>query len=113
MVCNQDGRWRRKNLIITSWTECSQIVLHHKAVYKSFSTQEAAKKYLLMSRQEAEKKSEKMVYCIEKKKDEKKKYRRYSIQIHVELAKLFDEKLDKMRYTPSQVMTYYVREWVE
>ena len=102
-----------KNLIVNSWTECSQMVLHHKAVYKSFPTQEEAESYLQMNRKEAEVKAERMAYCIEKKKDEKKKYRNYSIRIPMELAKLFDDKLGKMGYTPSQVMADYVREWVE
>lgn len=102
-----------KNLIVNSWTECSRMVLHHRAVYKSFPTQEEAEAYLLMNRKEVEKQAEKMAYCIGKKQAEKKEYKNYSIRIPVELAKLFDDKLGKMRYTPSQVMTDYVREWVE
>lgn len=35
-----------KDIIVTSWSECSKLVLGYNAVYKSFRTEEEAKKYL-------------------------------------------------------------------
>ena len=35
-----------KNKIVRTWTECKELVLGYPSIYKSFSTEEEARKYL-------------------------------------------------------------------
>ncbi|WP_297639737.1 RNase H1/viroplasmin domain-containing protein [uncultured Clostridium sp.] len=41
----KDGK-NVKNIIVTSWKECSELVLGYNSIYKSFISEDEAKKYL-------------------------------------------------------------------
>lgn len=71
-----------KNIILENWSECQPLVLGYSAVYKSFKTEEEAKKYLDgMGEKEVKKAKERIAKAI--KKDKEKKATTVSIQTRI------------------------------
>lgn len=99
-----------KDIIVTSWSECSKLVLGYNAVYKSFLTEEEAKKYLgdvdvKLVKEQAKK-------GMEQKKIKKETTRSLTIRLPKEMYKDFEEKCSSMNLDPDKAIFMLVDEWI-
>jgi viroplasmin and RNaseH domain-containing protein len=100
------------NEIVTTWDACKKKVDHHRAVYKSFVSEDEAKNYLnnmsVGQAMEAEKR-------VEYRKAEAKKRRATTKAIHCRVpnsvADKFEKKLKIMGYSPDDVVADLIKEW--
>lgn len=86
-----------KNIIVTSWKECSELVLGYSSIYKSFTSEEEAKKYLgSISDKEVPRIKEKQKKLMEKSKKRKATTKPLSgIRVPVELYEIIDAKAER------------------
>ena len=99
-----------KDIIVTSWNECSKLVLGYNAVYKSFTNEEDAKKYLnnvnIIQIKEKAKKG------MEEKRVKKETTRSLTIRLPKEIYKDFEEKCSSMNLDPDKAIFMLVDEWL-
>lgn len=99
-----------KDIIVTSWEECSKLVLGYNAVYKSFRTEEEAKKYLNIVN--AEKVKEQSKKGIEKRKFKKETKGSLSITLPDDIYKAFRDKCTDINLDESNVIKMLIEEWI-
>ncbi|WP_349393351.1 RNase H1/viroplasmin domain-containing protein [Clostridium perfringens] len=99
-----------KDIIVTSWKECSRLVLGYNAVYKSFSNEEDAKKYL--SNVNVNQIKEKAKKGMEEKRVKKETTRSINIRLSKEMYKEFEEKCSSMNLDLDKVIFMLIDEWL-
>ncbi|MGG7060239.1 viroplasmin family protein [Clostridium tertium] len=99
-----------KDIIVTSWNECSKLVLGYNAVYKSFRTEEEAKKYL--GSVDVEKVKEQAKKGMEERKIKKETTRSLSIRLPKEMYKDFEEKCSSMNLDKDKAIFMLIDEWL-
>lgn len=99
-----------ENIIVTSWEECSKLVLGYNAVYKSFRTEEEAKKYLNIV--DAEKVKEQVKKGIEKRKVKKETKGSLSITLPDDIYKAFRDKCNDINLDENKVIKMLIEEWI-
>ncbi|WP_394857246.1 ribonuclease H1 domain-containing protein [Clostridium paraputrificum] len=99
-----------KDIIVNSWNECSKLVLGYNAVYKSFRTEEEAKKYL--GSVDVEKVKEQAKKGMEDRKIKKETTRSFSIRLPKEMYKDFEEKCSSMNLDKDKAIFMLIDEWI-
>lgn len=99
-----------KDLIVTTWEECSKLVLGYNAVYKSFPTKEQAEKYL--GKVDAPKVKEQAKKGMEHKRVRKETTRSINVRLSKELYNAFEEKCEEFDYTIDKAIINMIEEWV-
>lgn len=99
-----------KDIIVTSWEECSKLVLGYNAVYKSFRTEEEAKKYL--GSVDVEQVKEKAKRGMEERKIKKETTRSINIRLPKEMYKDFEEKCNNMNLDKDKAIFMLIDEWL-
>ena len=99
-----------KDIIVTSWSECSKLVLGYNAVYKSFRTEEEAKKYL--GSVDVEKVKEQAKKGMEQKKIKKETIRSLTIRLPKEMYNDFEEKCNNMNLDLDKAIFMLIDEWI-
>ena len=99
-----------KDIIVTSWDECSKLVLGYNAVYKSFRTEEEAKKYL--GSVDVEKVKVQAKKGIEESKIKKETTRSLNIRLPKEMYKDFEEKCSSMNLNKDKAIFMLIDEWL-
>ena len=99
-----------EDIMVTSWDECSKLVLGYNAVYKSFRTEEEAKKYLgdvdvKLVKEQAKK-------GIEQKKIKNETIRSLTIRLPKEMYKEFEEKCSSMNLDKDKAIFMLIDEWI-
>ena len=99
-----------KDIIVTSWDECSKLVLGYNAVYKSFRTEEEAKKYL--GTVDVEKVKEQAKKGMEDRKIKKETTRSLSIRLPKEMYNDFEEKCSSLNLDKDKAIFMLLDEWL-
>ena len=99
-----------KDIIVTSWDECSKLVLGYNAVYKSFRTEEEAKKYL--GSVDVEKVKEQAKKGMEDRKIKKETIRSLSIRLPKEMYNDFEEKCSSLNLDKDKAIFMLLDEWL-
>ena len=99
-----------KDIIVTSWDECSKLVLGYNAVYKSFRTEEEAKKYL--GSVDVEKVKEQAKKGMEDRKIKKETTRSLSIRLPKEMYNDFEEKCSSLNLDKDKAIFMLLDEWL-
>lgn len=99
-----------KDIIVTSWNECSKLVLGYNAVYKSFRTEEEAKNYL--GSVDVEKVKEQAKKGMEERKIRKETTRSFSVRLPKEMYKDFEEKCSSMNLDKDKAIFMLIDEWI-
>lgn len=99
-----------KDIIVTSWDECSKLVLGYNSVYKSFRTEEEAKKYLGVV--EVEKVKEQTKKNIAKKKIKNETTRSLTIRLPKEIYNDFEDKCSSMNLDTDKIIFMLIEEWL-
>lgn len=99
-----------KDIIVTSWKECSKLVLGYNSVYKSFINEEDAKKYL--SNVNVNQIKEKAKKGMEEKKVKKETTRAFSIRLPKEIYNDFEEKCNSMNLDKDKAIFMLIEEWL-
>lgn len=103
-----------RDKIVTTWEECSKLVLGYKAIYKSFVSREEAESYLKgIDDTKIEKMKEQVVMGMEYKKKLKATTRMVQSRIPKELYVAFVDKCNKMKMEKDKAIMEMIREWVE
>ncbi|EAK0771662.1 MAG: RNase H1/viroplasmin domain-containing protein [Clostridium celatum] len=105
----KDGRGV-KDIIVTSWSECSKLVLGYNAVYKSFPTEEEAKKYL--GSVDVEKVKEQAKKGMEERKIKKETTRSFNIRLPKEMYKEFEKQCNSMDLDKEKAILLLIDEWL-
>lgn len=86
-----------KNIIVTSWKECSELVLGYNSIYKSFVSEEDAKKYLgSISDSEVPRIQEKHKKLIEKSRKRKATTKPLNgVRVPIELYDVIEAKAER------------------
>ena len=99
-----------KDKIVTSWEECSKLVLGYNAVYKSFSTLEEANRYLNIV--DVEKVKEQTKIGMQKKKERRATTKAVSTRIDNDLYEKFYLKCEEFEMKKDEVIKMLIEEWV-
>lgn len=99
-----------KDIIVTSWSECSKLVLGYNAVYKSFPTEEEAKKYL--GSVDVEKVKEQAKKGMEERKIKKETTRSFNIRLPKEMYKEFEKQCNSMDLDKEKAILLLIDEWL-
>ena len=102
------------NLIVTTWSECSKIVLGFNSEYKGFSTREEAEDYLSIKRDKNEDLSD-TVQETSKKKSKKKKNKNiesFTVEIPKDLYRAFSIKCAELDMSENSVIKNMIKEWI-
>lgn len=99
-----------KDIIVTSWTECSKLVLGYNAVYKSFLTEEEAKNYL--KNVDVAKVKEQAKKGMEERKIKKETTRAFTIRLPKKIYNDFEEKCSSMNLDKVKAICLLIDEWV-
>lgn len=105
----KEGLWV-KDIIVTSWEECSKLVLGYNAVYKSFRTEDEAKKYLNIV--DVEKVKEQTKKGIEKRKIKKETRGSLSITLPDDIYKSFEDKCNNLNLDKDKAIKMLIEEWI-
>ncbi|EOT2968952.1 RNase H1/viroplasmin domain-containing protein [Clostridium perfringens] len=103
-----------KNKIVTTWKECSELVLGFNSVYKSFKTREEAEQYLNGIKDSSidivlEKNKKAREYNTKKKKSTRSLQ---GIRIDKDLYDRFKEKCNEFEFTEEKAITLLIEEWL-
>jgi viroplasmin and RNaseH domain-containing protein len=99
------------NLIVTTWDECSKLVLGYNSVYKSFKTREEAEKYLgSVNVQEVK---EKTIKGMEARKSKKKKGKPITIRLETDLYLEFENRCTRLDTEQEKIIEDLIKEWLE
>ena len=103
-----------KNKIVTTWKECSELVLGFNSIYKSFKTREEAEQYLNGIKDNSidivlEKNKKAREYNTKKNKSTRSLQ---GIRIDKELYDRFQEKCNKFEFTEEKAITLLIEEWL-
>ena len=106
-----------KDKIVTSWSECKELVLGYPSVYKSFKTEEEALEYL------------KAIKDVDKKLEENNKAKEYNkakkrgtvsianvfkgVRIDKEVAEEFEAKCKDLNISKEKIVNELIKEWVD
>lgn len=99
-----------KDIIVTSWDECSKLVLGYNSVYKSFLTEEEAKKYL--GNVDTKKVKEQAKNGIEERKIKKETTRSFSIRLPKTTYEEFEDKCSSMNLDKDKAILMLIDEWI-
>lgn len=104
-----------KNKIVTTWKECSELVLGFNSIYKSFKTREEAEKYLNGIKDNSidivlEKNKKAREYNTKKKKSTRSLQ---GIRIDKDLYQRFQEKCSEFEFTEEKAITLLIEEWLD
>ena len=99
-----------KDIIVISWSECSKLVLGYNSVYKSFFTEEEAKKYL--DNVDVERVREQAKKGMEQKKIKKETTRSLTIRLPKETYKDFEEKCSNLDLDINKPIFRLIYEWL-
>jgi len=99
-----------KDIIVRSWDECSKLVLGYNAVYKSFLTEDEAKKYLEIVDVDTVKKQ--TIKGMESKKIRKETTRTLSIRLPKEVYKDFIDKCNNINIDKDKAVKMLIEEWI-
>lgn len=105
----KDGRGV-KDIIVTSWDECSKLVLGQNSVYKSFPNEEEAKKYL--GTVDVKKVKEQAKKGMEDRKIKKENTRSLSIRLPKEMYEGFEDKCNSMNLDKDKAIFMLIDEWL-
>ena len=103
------------NLIVTTWSECSKIVLGFNSEYKGFATKEEAEKYLGIKRNQNEDLSEITQETVRKKSKKKKKNKNiesFTVEIPKDLYRAFSIKCSELDMSENSVIKNMIKEWI-
>lgn len=103
-----------KNKIVTTWKECSELVLGFNSIYKSFKTREEAEQYLNGIKDNSidivlEKNKKAREYNTKKKKSARSLQ---GIRIDKDLYDRFQEKCNEFEFTEEKAITLLIEEWL-
>ena len=99
-----------KDRIVTSWEECSKLVLGYNSVYKSFRTEEEAKEYL--GKVDVNKVKEQTKIGIEVSKKKRATTKAINLRVSNELYKDFEDKCNNMNIDKDKAIIMLIEEWV-
>lgn len=106
-----------KDKIVTTWSECEQLVKGYPSVYKSFKTEEEAKLYL-GSIKDVDKKLEENNKAMEYNKAKKKGTVCVAnvfkgVRIDKVIAEEFEAKCTDLNISKEKILNELIREWVD
>lgn len=106
-----------KDKIVTTWSECEQLVKGYPSVYKSFKTEEEAKLYL-GSIKDVDKKLEENNKAMEYNKAKKKGTVSVAnvfkgVRIDKVIAEEFEAKCNDLNISKEKILNELIREWVD
>lgn len=102
------------NLIVTTWSECSKIVLGFNSEYKGFGTREEAEKYLGIGSSEVQEQIGDTKKTVKKKSKKKKSKNteRFEVEIPKDLYAVFSSKCAEFEMSENAVIKNMIKEWV-
>ncbi|MFR1823061.1 MAG: viroplasmin family protein [Clostridium saudiense] len=106
-----------KDKIVTTWSECEQLVKGYPSVYKSFKTEEEAKLYL-GSIKDVDKKLEENNKAMEYNKAKKKGTVSVAnvfkgVRIDKVIAEEFEAKCKDLNISKEKILNELIKEWVD
>ena len=99
----------KQDEIVESWTEAQEKLKGYNNMFKSFLTEEEAKAWLADITPDKEIKHNVQVEKSRQVKKEKAQYKKYSVSLPPDVAKVVDELLDKRRTTISAIVEDFIR----
>lgn len=99
-----------KDIIVRSWDECSKLVLGYNAVYKSFLTEDEAKKYL--GSVDADTVKKQTIKGMEAKKIRKETTNTLSVRLPKEVYKDFIDKCNNINIDKDKAVKMLIEEWI-
>lgn len=103
-----------RNKIVTTWSECQDLVLGYPSIYKSFKTEEEAKKYLGgIKDNDIPVIKEKVKSNIEVSKKRRSSTKAISFRVPNEVYDDFIKKVDESGLTKDKILLEMVKEWIE
>lgn len=99
------------NIVVTTWEECSKLVLGYNAVYKSFLSREEADDYLGIVT--VKKVKEQMRKSIRHRRVNKGLTISLSIEVPKELYEKFQNKCIEFETTEEKVLLSMIKEWLD
>ena len=106
-----------KDKIVTTWSECKELVLGYPSVYKSFKTEEEALEYLKAIK-DVDKKLEENNKAMEYNKDKKKSTVSVAnllkgVRIDKAIAEEFESKCNDLNISKEKILNELIKEWVD
>lgn len=106
-----------KDKIVTSWSECEDLVKCYPAIYKSFKTEDEALEYL-GSIKDTDKKLEENNKAMEYNKAKKKGTVSVAnffkgVRIDKTIAEEFESKCNDLNISKEKILNELIKEWVD
>lgn len=106
-----------KDKIVTSWSECKELVLGYPSIYKSFKTEEEALEYLGAIK-DVKRKLEENNKAMEYNKIKKKGTVSVAnflkgVRIDKTIAEEFESKCNDLNISKEKILNELIKEWVD
>lgn len=102
----------KKDMIVSTWSECQQITKGHNNMFKGFATEQEAKEWLSSITEEKEKKHDEIVAYQREIKRIKKSQKEYRFRLDEQTSQLFQEKLERMHMNADEVIKDFIKEYI-
>ena len=103
-----------KNKIVRTWTECKELVLGYPSIYKSFSTEEEARKYLNgIKDKDIPVIQDKVKINIQSSKKRRSSTKAISFRVPNEIYNEFIKKVDETGLDKNKILLEMIKEWIE
>ena len=103
-----------KNKIVRTWSECKELVLGYPSIYKSFSTEEEARKYLNgIKDKDIPVIQDKVKINIQSSKKRRSSTKAISFRVPNEIYNEFIKKVDETGLDKDKILLEMIKEWIE
>ena len=105
-----------KNKIVRTWSECKELVLGYPSIYKSFSTEEEARKYLNGIKDKDKDIpviQDKVKINIQSSKKRISSTKAISFRVPNEIYNEFIKKVDETGLDIDKILLEMIKEWIE
>ena len=103
-----------KNKIVRTWSECKELVLGYPSIYKSFYTEEEARKYLSsIKAKDIPVIKEKVKVNIESSKKRRASTKAINFRIPNDVYSEFIKKVDETGLDRDKILLEMIKEWID
>ena len=102
----------KKDFIVSNWAECQKLTKGHNNMFKSFADEESARGWLEGITKQHESAHNRQVQKHKNVAKEKKHRVRYSFQVDEELAKAFNDKMQRLGLKPEVVFEDLLKDYL-
>lgn len=103
-----------KNKIVRTWSECKELVLSYPSIYKSFYTEEEARKYLSgINDKDITAIKEKIKVNIESSKRRRSSTKAINFRVPNDIYNEFIKKVDETGLDKDKILLEMIKEWID